>query len=161
MSAAPRRRIFLDSGVLIDGCFSQWSAAKAGLILAVQTIQVTIVLADAVDSEVRAALVRKAAALPPQDAQRLLGAYDTWRLRADLERWPAPTPAAIARYRPTILPALRHIKDLAPAISAIEAAPEWVLSTNGAHWGTALAGRAGLRVAHPKVFLNALTAPHP
>jgi len=52
----PPRRLFLDSGVLVDGCFSQWSASKAILILAAQTAHFIIVLADVVDSEVRAAL---------------------------------------------------------------------------------------------------------
>jgi hypothetical protein len=121
--------MFLDSGVLVDGCFSQWSASKAVLILAAQTAHFTIVLAEVVDSEVRTALMRRGASLPPQGAQRLLAAYQLWCARVQLERWPVPTPEAVARYRSSILPAMRHIKDLAPAISAIEAAPNWVLST--------------------------------
>ncbi len=157
----PPRRLFLDSGVLVDGCFSQWSASKAVLILAAQTAHFVIVLADVVDNEVRAALVRKGASLPPEGARRLLDAYQIWCTRIYLERWPAPTADAIARYRSSILPAMRHINDLAPAIGAIEAAPDWVLSTNDAHWGAALAGRTGLRIAHPGAFLDYLSAVRP
>lgn len=153
--------MFLDSGVVVDGCFSQWSASKAVLILAAQTAHFSIVLADVVDSEVRAALVRKGASLPPQGAQRLLVAYQIWCTRIQLERWPAPTTEAIARYRSSILPVMRHINDLPAAISAIEATPDWVLSTNEAHWGAALAGRTGLRVAHPSAFLDYLSAIRP
>lgn len=60
--------MFLDSGVLIDGCYSPWSASKAVLILAAQTSHFRIVLVDVVDSEVRAALVRKGASLTPERA---------------------------------------------------------------------------------------------
>jgi hypothetical protein len=153
--------MFLDSGILIDGCFSQWSASKAVLILAAQTAHYTIVLADVVDSEVRAALVRKGASLPPEGAQKLLAAYQTWCTRVSLERWSPPSTEAIARHKSAILPAMRHVNDLAPAISAIESAPDWVLSTNDAHWGAALAGRTGLRVAHPSAFLECLSAVRP
>ena len=131
------------------------------LILAAHTAHYTIVLADVVDSEVRTALVRKGASLPAEGAQKVLAAYQTWCTRVSLERWPAPTIEAIARYRSAIVPVMRHINDLAPAISAIEAAPDWVLSTNDAHWGTALAGRTGLRVAHPNAFLEYLSAVRP
>jgi len=150
-----------DSGVLIDGCYSPWSASKAVLILAAQMSHFRIMLADVVDSEVRAALVRKGASLAPERAQRLLDAYVMWRIRVDIELWPFPSSVAIARHRPIILPVLRHMNDLAPAISAIEVAPDWVLSTNDAHWGTALAGRTGLRVAHPAAFLDYLAVARP
>jgi len=156
LNTAVPLRIFLDSGVIIDGCYSQWSASKAVLILAAQTAYITIILADVVDVEVSAALLRKTLRLPIGDTRDLLGAYTTWRNKASAERWPAPTSSAITQYKNIILPVLRHANDLPPAISAIESRPDWVLSTNDAHWGLALASRTGLRVARPKMFLNYL-----
>lgn len=158
----PPRTVFLDSGVIVDGCFSEWSAAKGLLILAAQHPQhYTIVLAEAVDAEVRRALMRKAAGLPPADGQKLLATYPAWLSRVQVSHWPLPIAADVARYRSLMLPALKHLNDLPAAVTALQAQPDWVLSTNGAHWGAALAGRTGLRVAHPREFLEYLSHVRP
>jgi hypothetical protein len=153
------RTVFLDSGVIIDGCYSEWSVSKALLILTAQhPHHFMVVLAEAVDTEVRAALVRK---LRQPGARDVLAAYDGWRSAVQLRYWPLPTRESLSRYMHSVLPALRHVNDLRAAVSAIEAQPDWVLSTNDAHWGTALAAVSGLRVAHPWAFLDYLSSQRP
>ncbi len=56
-----------------------------------------------------------------------------------------------------ILPALRHMNDLPAVVAAMEAQPDWVISTNTAHWNADLAARTGLRIATPQDFLFNLT----
>ena len=137
----------------MDGCISAWSAAKAMLILATHLRGITIVLADVVDEEMHGIFARKAA--EPATAA-VEAAYRGWLTRVHLERWPRPTEQAIRRWMPTVLPALRHINDLPVVVSAIEARPDWVLSTNTSHWGPALRERTGLRVGTPRRFLELL-----
>jgi hypothetical protein len=55
------------------------------------------------------------------------------------------------------MPALRHLNDLPAVVAAMEARPDWVISTNRAHWNDDLAARSGLRIAAPQDFLLALS----
>ena len=146
-------RIFLDTGVIMDGCVSAWSAAKAVLILATHLRGLSIVLADVVDEEMRAIFARKASESATAAVE---AAYQGWLTRVRLERWPRPTEQAIRGWMPIVLPALRHINDLPVVVSALEARPDWVLSTNTAHWGSALETRTSLRIATPHRFLERL-----
>lgn len=156
--SAPRT-VFLDSGVIIDGCCSEWSSSKALLILTTQhPTQFEVLLAQVVDAEVRAAMIRK---LRQPGARDVVAAYDGWRASVRMRYWPLPSRVTLARHSPAVLPALRHVNDLSAAVSAIEAQPDWVLSTNYVHWGAALAGVTGLRVAHPWEFLEYLSAHRP
>ena len=41
-------RLFLDTGVIIEGCFGSWGAAKAVLILATIRVNWIVVLAEAI-----------------------------------------------------------------------------------------------------------------
>jgi hypothetical protein len=112
-------RLFLDAGVVLQGCLGDWGAAKAVLILAATARdRYTIVLAETV-------------------------ARDVEEIRA---------------YLPTLLPILRHADDLPTAVAALLARPDSVLSTNQAHWTTALEPILGARVGHPGTFLRELTA---
>ena len=52
------------------------------------------------------------------------------------------------------LDVLRHLNDLPAVVAAIEAKPDWVISTNRAHWNAALAARAGLRIVTPLGFIR-------
>lgn len=151
-------RIFLDTGVLLDGCISAWSAAKAVLILATHLAHITVVLADVVDQEARGAFARKAALPATADVE---AAYAGWLARIRLERRPRPQEEEIARWAPTILPVLRHFNDLPVVISAMDARPDWVISTNVARWGPALASRTGLRIVTPRQFLEAFALGRP
>lgn len=158
MTSPSTLRVFLDSGVILDGCISVWSAAKAVLILALNLSNLSVILADAVDIEVRRAIDRKAAFPAAGDIR---AAYEGWLARVQIERWPLPTPEAVTRHAPTLLPVLRHHNDLPAVVSAIEARPDWVLSTNTAHWGLALAARTGLRIVTPRQLLEALKVQQP
>jgi hypothetical protein len=148
-------RIFLDTGVLLDGCISAWSASKAVLILATHLPQITIILADAVHQEAQRAFARKAAFSATADVE---ATYAGWLARVRLERQPRPMEQEVARLVPAILPVLRHVNDLPVVVSAIAARPDYVLSTNVAHWGPALAARTNLRILTPRQFLDALVS---
>ena len=51
------------------------------------------------------------------------------------------------------------MNDLPAVVSAMEARPDWVISTNTAHWNDELAARTGLRIATPQDFLLGLSTP--
>jgi hypothetical protein len=55
-----------------------------------------------------------------------------------------------------LLSAIRHEKDMSAVVAAVLARPDWVLSTNTAHWNEELAMRTGLRIATPAAFLSSL-----
>ena len=149
-------RLFLDTGVLIEGCTRPWGAAKAGLILATQRDRVTVVLAEAVEREVRDALTRKGAPLRPDEAREAVEAVDGWLARVRLERRPSPPPEDVQRQFTVLLPVLRHLNDLVPVVTALQARPDWVISGNRAHWNDELAARTDLRIATPRDFLRQL-----
>ena len=52
-SPAQPLRLFLDTGVIIEGCFGRWGAAKGVLILATDRRHYTAVLAEAVERELQ------------------------------------------------------------------------------------------------------------
>ncbi len=149
-------RLFLDAGVSIEGCTRPWGAAKAVLILATQRYRVTVVLAEAVEREVRNAPTRKGAPLPPDAARETVHAVDGWFARVRLERRPSPPPEDVQRQFTALLPVLRQLNDLVPVVTALQARPDWVISGNRAHWNDALAARTGLRIATPRDFLRQL-----
>lgn len=59
-------RIFLDTGVIVEGCCSSWGAAKGVLILATYRRAITIVLADAVNHELQRNLAHTIPAIAPE-----------------------------------------------------------------------------------------------
>jgi hypothetical protein len=144
-------RLFLDSGVIIEGCLRPWGASKGLLVLATFRANFTIILAEAVEREVRRAIARKQAALGAAvaDIQRDVSG---WLGRVRIERQPEPPDDAVRAFLPTVLPALRHLNDLAAVVTAIQARPDWVISTNTAHWNDELAVRTGLRIITPHAF---------
>jgi hypothetical protein len=150
----PPLRLFLDSGVIAQGCLGEWGGAKAVLILAASAPdRYAVVLAEAVDREVRAALGRLADAAARDAA---IAAIDGWLARVRVERRPDPSADQIRAHLTALLPLLRHPNDLPIAVAARLAAPDWILSTNSAHWTPALAPVLGARVAHPTAFLREL-----
>ncbi len=150
-------RVFLDSGVIIEGCYSEWGASKGVLILAAQRRRdIRIVLADAVEREVRRDLADMTMKRDPAQAAAIVAGFEGWLSRVQIERRPQPTEDEILAYYQRIMPALRHENDVAPVVTAILAHPDWVLSTNTKHWNPALGARAGLRIATPQQFLEQL-----
>lgn len=156
LSTAPLR-IFLDSGVIIEGCYSLWGASKGVLILAAQRRRdIRIVLAEAVEREVRRDLALTLARLAPERAAVIISGFDGWLSRIQVEQCPLPTEDEILAHYTQIMPALRHENDVPVVITAMLAQPDWVLSTNTKHWNAELAARAGLRIATPQQFLMQL-----
>ena len=147
------QRLFLDTGVIVAGCFLPWGASKAVLILATLRANFTVVLAEAVEQELQQVVARRGASLSADGALRVAEDVAGWLERVRIERHPMPTPEAIRSYLPLVLPVLRHGNDLAPVITAIQAKPDWVISANTAHWNDNLAARTGLRIATPRAFL--------
>lgn len=139
-------RLFLDAGVVIEGCTGAWGAAKGVAILVTQRQRYTVVLAEQIEREVERAMARKSAALPAPQARALAADIAGWLARVRVERHPAPPAEIVQHYVPILLPAPRHINDL-PA----------VLSTNRAHWNDAVADRTGLRIVTPQAFLATLS----
>lgn len=152
-------RLFLDAGVVIDGCVSNWASAKVILILATIQERYTVVLSQRVAEEIERATARKRAVLPPDQAAMFLAGINGWFERVRLERLPDPTEEALRRAMYTILPALRHTNDLPAVVAAMDARPDWVISTNSAHWNDDLAVRTGLRIVTPIEFLRRLPPP--
>lgn len=147
-------RVLFDAGVIIEGCFTNWGASKAVLILATVRANFTVVLAEAIEREVQRSISRKTAHLDPATALVISGSVAGWLDRVRIERHPLPTEDAIREHATAILPAIRHVNDLPAVVTAIQARPDWVLSTNTEHWNARLAERSGLRIVTPLAFLR-------
>ena len=152
------QRLFLDAGVLIQAFVAEWGAPKALLVLATVRGSFTIVLAHQIEREVRRAFASRVAIAQPGERrtveQRLVASLEGWLARVALERLAAPAPEAVYGQLEVILPALRHTNDLEAVVSAMQARPDWVISTNTDHWGPALAARTGMRIGTPIAFLE-------
>lgn len=149
-------RLFFDSGVIIEGCLGNWGTSKAVLILATMRGTYTVVLAEAVEREVQRNVARKTASLEAEQARDIARNVSGWFDRVRVERFPLPTADDIRAHAPNILPALRHVNDLPAVVTALQARPDWVLSTNTEHWNAHVAARTGLRIATPWAFLQQL-----
>jgi hypothetical protein len=156
MSDRGHLHLFLDAGVIIQGCSVKWGAAKAVLILATMRDRYTVVLAEAVAREIGREEARRRSTQPPEQADDFADALNGWFVRVRLERLQPVEDAAVAAITPVVMPALRHLNDLPAVVAAVEARPDWVISTNRAHWNDDLAARSGLRIATPQGFLLAL-----
>lgn len=159
--SAPPRRVFLDAGVLVEGCCSLWGASKALLILTTYRLHYTIVLADVTEQVVLRALIRKANLRPQYVPQDLMAAYHGWLTHARIERVQVPPADLLARNLPLLLPVIRHRNDLPAVVSAIQAQADWIISTNTAHWTPALGAAIGITVASPEAFLLYLSSIRP
>jgi hypothetical protein len=157
MSASQQRvSLFLDAGVIIQGCAANWGSAKGVLILAALRDRYVVVLADAVENEIAREREERQRTLSAERAAIFANALDGWFARVRLERLRPSTNEAVARALPTIMPALRHMNDLPAVVAAMESQPDWVISTNRAHWNEELATRSGLRIVTPQDFLLGL-----
>lgn len=152
-------RLFLDTGVIVAGCIQRWGAAKVILALCTYRRQYVAVIAEDVERELRIVLARKAASLDEKAARDLQDDVSGWLRRTTIERWPKPAIADVQHYAPIVLPALRHVNDLRPVISAVQAQPDWVISSNRAHWNDDVAARTGLRIVTPQEFVTNLQPP--
>jgi hypothetical protein len=158
MATPPQRpplRLFLDTGVLIDGFFNRWGTCKAVLILATLRAQFRAVMADPVGEELARAVKSKGARLSADEAKVVDEGIARWFSIARPERVPWPSAGDMLAHA-DLLSAVRHEKDMSAVVAAVLARPDWVLSTNTAHWNEELATRTGLRIATPADFLSSL-----
>lgn len=148
-------RLFLDAGVLIDGCFNRWGTCKGILVLTTLRAQFRAILADPIDSEFKRNVVKKTAHLSREEAALIADGVTGWIQHARPERRPWPTEDEMREYA-HLLGAVHHRNDMPAVVAAVVARPDWVLSTNTDHWNQELAHRTGLRVATPFEFLSLL-----
>jgi len=153
VTSARRIRLFLDSNVLTGGIVAPWGLDKAVLSLCAANV-CKLVLADAVRDEVEANLLLHAEKLPRAGAQELLRDFDRLLKLTRAERVPYPAASLVLSSRHLI----RHAADVPILLSAIAAAPDWLLTHNRRHFTTAVAQRTGLRIAAPAAFFRSLAA---
>ncbi len=143
-----RPRVFLDSGVLIEGLVSPWSAARGVLILG-RAALLTFVVAEIVVEETERALVRKVA----QGYGGVARLRDDFRLlltRLRLERVPHVSRDQFEAARQLI----RHANDVPVLAAAMEVRPDWLLTGNTKHFTVTVARRTRLRIVTPTAFLE-------
>lgn len=98
-------RVFLDSGVILEGCYSLWGASKGVLILAAQRHRdLRIVLAEAVEREVRRDLALTLTSIPPERASVVISGFEGWLSRVQIERHPMPSEDEILTHYAQIMP---------------------------------------------------------
>lgn len=144
-------KLFLDSGVVLEGLYSPWSVSRAILIHA-RRGAFTILLAEYVRGEVEENLLDLLATNPGL-ANDTIDAYDTLLQLLKPKSVPLPTPEEINQYRHLI----RHQADVPVLVSALKASPDWLLTTNTRHFTSQVAARTGLKIATPQAFLQSLT----
>ncbi len=156
---APHARLFLDTGVIIAGCLQRWGTAKVVLTLCMDRHWYTVVLAADVEREVHGVLARTSAALRVEQIRVLEADITGWLARVRVERWPGPASQDVEWLLPQVLPVLRHINDLRVVVTAMQARPDWVISSNRTHWSAELGTRIGLRIVTPWEFVRRLIPP--
>jgi predicted nucleic acid-binding protein len=146
-SAARSLRVFPDSNVLIEGLFAPWSASRAILILA-RLHSFRLVLSPYVEAEVERALLNRLAR-DPADGARLIDDYGLALTLLAPERVDRISREELAAHRTFI----RHIHDVPVLVTAMKAQPDWLVTSNVAHFTPDVAARTGLRIVTPHDFL--------
>ena len=147
----PVPRLFLDSGVWLEGLLAPWSVPRAILIHARRKV-FTLILAEYVRLEVEKNLLEMLAH-KPELAREAVKTYGTLLRLLKPERVPLPTRQEVDSHRHLI----RHQADVPVLVSALKAAPDWLLSSNTRHFTARVAARTGVRIATPQAFLQSLT----
>ena len=144
-------RLFLDSGVFLEGVLAPWSVSRAILIHARCRV-FSVILAEYVQGEVEKNLL---ALLDhnPTLATEAINTYDTLLRLLQPERVPLSTKEEIDNSRHL----MRHQTDIPVLVSALKASPDWLLTTNTRHFTPQVAARTGLKIATPQAFLQSLT----
>ena len=136
-------RVFLDSGVLLEGLLAPWSGSRALLILSRRRV-FKIILAEYVQGEVEENLLELLAS-DSRLANETIDAYSTLLQLLEPEFIPLPSKQEIDRHRHLI----RHQADVPVLVSALKAAPDWLLTTNTRHFTRQVALRAQLKIVTP------------
>ena len=143
-------RVFLDSGVLLEGLLAPWSASRALLILSRRRV-FKIVLAEYVQGEVEDNLLELLAP-NPRLGHETINAYGTLLRLLQPEIISLPTKQEIDRHRHLI----RHQTDVPVLVSALKAAPDWFLTTNTRHFTEQVALRTQLKILTLQEFITSI-----
>ena len=144
-------RLFLDSGVFLEGVLAPWSVSRALLIHA-RRGAFTIILAKYVQMEVERNLLA-ILAHNPELATEAIDTYDTLLQLLKPKRIPLPSKEEIDDSRHL----MRHQADVPVLVSAVKASPDWLLTTNTRHFTPQVAARTGVKLAIPHAFMQSLT----
>jgi len=143
-------RVFLDSGVLLEGLLVPWSASRAVLILSRRGV-FKIILAQYVQGEVEDNLLELLAS-NPRLGNETINAYSASLRLLEPEFIPLPTKQEVDRHRHLI----RHQADVPVLVSAVKAAPDWFLTTNTRHFTRQVALRTQLKILTPQEFITSI-----
>lgn len=143
-------RVFLDSGVILEGLLAPWSASRAVLILSRRKV-FKIILAQYVQGEVEENLLDLLEPNPGFGSE-IINAYSTLLRLLEPEAIALPTKQEIDRYRHLI----RHQADVPVLVSALRAAPDWFLTTNSRHFTKQVAQRTQLKILTPQEFITSI-----
>lgn len=146
-----RPSIFLDSGVLIEGLFSPWSASH-GLLILGRAGAFKIMLAQAVRAEVEADLLRRLRR-DPESTAVVMDAYA--KLLRLLRPTVIPVPSDEELAACTHL--IRHRADVAILASAVRAKPDYLVTSNTRHFTAGVARRTGLKIVTPQHLIARVT----
>ena len=145
---SPIPRVFLDSGVLLEGLLAPWSASRAVLVLSRRRV-FKIILAEYVRGEVEDNLLQLL--VPnPRLANDTINAYSTLLRLISPEFISLPTKQEVDRHRHLI----RHQADVPVLVSALKSSPDWFLTTNTRHFTRQVALRTQLKIFTPQEFLT-------
>ena len=144
-------RLFLDSNVLTGGLVARWGLDKAILSLCAARVCL-LVLAEAVKEEVENNLLLHAAELSAKEADAILKEYFELLRLTKPEIIPYPDEDEVLASRSLI----SHEADVPVLLSAIKAAPDWLLTHNTKHFTAQVSRRTGLRIATPLEFFRAI-----
>lgn len=142
-------RVFLDSGVFMQGISANWGAAKAILILGASGV-FSVETSEVVVFEIEVALARNGVSTgPDSEFARLIR-------ELKLVIHPRPSEEAVRDGIKEYLPIVRHMADIPVVVAAVSASPDWLVSSNTKHFNTSLAVKTGLRVVSPSQLLRYL-----
>ena len=140
----------MDSGVLLEGLLAPWSASRAVLILSRRRV-FKIILAKYVQGEVEDNILELLAS-DSRLAHDTINAYETLLRLINPEFVPLPNKQEVDRHRHLI----RHQADVPVLVSAIESAPDWVLTTNTRHFTKQVALHTQLKIRTPQEFITSI-----
>ena len=141
-------RVFLDSGVLLEGLLAPWSASRAVLVLSRRRV-FKIVLAKYVQGEVEDNLLELLAS-DTRLGSEIINVYGTLLRLLNPEYVPLPSKPEVDRHRHLI----RHQADVPVLVSALNASPDWFLTTNTRHFNKQVVLRTQLRISTPQDFIS-------
>ena len=139
-------KILIDSNILIDGIRSNWSAAKALLIMMREVDLFQVFISKISVEEVEDFLIRN-------DQETFIDDYINYLKLVKVIELPPPSQEIVLEYKKDILPALKHLADLPIAVTAIQNDIDWIISNNREHFSEALSKKTGIKITSASEFL--------